>query len=116
MEAAMSLARTSQLLLLLTLFAAGAAVASPGTGLLYGMTRTNNLITINPGTGAPTLVGNTGAGPLPGLSVQPSTGVIFAGQGQGIPNVYTLSPVTGLATLVGNSGLGFSAISSLDFG
>lgn len=102
--------------LVLSLLAAGMSAASPGTGLLYGTTRANDLITINPVTGAPTLVGNMGSGPMPALAVSPASGVIYSGAGAGSPLVFTLSPATGVATLLGNSGLGFSAISSFDFG
>jgi hypothetical protein len=104
------------LLPLFLLFVAVPSLAAPGKGLLYATTRALDFISINPATGAPTLVGNTGVGPLPALGVSPATGIIYAGQGQGTPLVYTVNPGTGALTLVGDSGLGFSAISSMDFG
>jgi hypothetical protein len=72
-------------------------------------------ISINPASGVPTLIGIMGVAPLPALAVSPATGIIYAGQGQGVPLVYTVNPVTGAATLIGDTGLGFSAISSMDF-
>lgn len=103
------------LFLCLALFSAVPASAAPGLGLLYATTRSGGFISISTSTAAPTFIGATGIASLPGLAVSPATGIIYAGQGAGAPNVYTINPVTGVATFVGSSGLGFSAISSMDF-
>ena len=55
------------------------------------------------------------AGVVPALAVDPTTGVMYAGQGAGSPNLYTVDPITGAATLVGDTGLGVAAIGDLDF-
>jgi hypothetical protein len=92
------------------------AYSAPGTGTLFGTDANGgNLLTIDQSTGAGTVVGPMSAGVVPALAVDPTTGVMYAGQGGGSPNIYTVDPSTGHATLVGNSGLGFSAISDLDF-
>jgi len=97
-----------------------AILAGPGTAAasfvtLYGTDgQTGNLIQVDPNTGVGTIIGSLGF-PVPALAVHPTTGVLYAGQGAGLPNVYTVDPATGKATLVGNSGLGFSAIAGMDF-
>ncbi|MEH7115115.1 hypothetical protein V7124_22545 [Neobacillus niacini] len=73
-----------------------------------------NLISINTMTGTGTIVGNMGFR-APALAIDPTTNIMYAGQGGGQPNLYTIDPNTGQATLVGNSGLGFAAIGALDF-
>jgi hypothetical protein len=90
--------------------------AAPGTGTLYGTDAFNgNLITIDPATGAASVVGPLGAGPIPSLAVDPLTGIIYAGGGGGIPDIFTVDPATGAATLVGDTGLGIAAVEGLDF-
>jgi len=92
------------------------ANATPGTGTLFGTdSKGGNLITINTSTGTATLVGPTGVFSIPALAVDPTAGIMYAGQGFGTPNVYTVNPSTGLATLLGDSGLGVAAISGMDF-
>jgi Bacterial Ig-like domain (group 1)/Thrombospondin type 3 repeat len=92
------------------------AYAAPGTGTLFGTDGNGgNLITVDPGTGAGTVVGPMAAGVVPSLAVDPTTGIMYAGQGGGSPNLYTVDPTTGAATLVGNTGLGVAAIGGLDF-
>ena len=90
--------------------------AAPGTGTLYGTDAFNgNLITIDPATGAASVVGPLGAGPIPSLAVDPLTGIIYAGGGGGIPDIFTVDPATGAATFVGDTGLGIAAVEGLDF-
>jgi hypothetical protein len=100
------------------LVAVAPAHGAPGRGTLFG-TNANfgDLITINPVTGVGTVVGNTGAGAVPSLAVDPTTGIMYAGRGAGIPFIYTVDPATGAATLVGDSGLGLgtTAVAGLDF-
>ena len=95
---------------------ASPASSGPGTGTLFGTDANGgNLITIDQSTGAGTVVGPMSAGVVPALAVDPTTGVMYAGQGAGSPNLYTVDPITGAATLVGDTGLGVAAIGDLDF-
>jgi len=90
--------------------------AELGRDTLFGTDASGgNLITIDQGTGLGAIVGPMFAGVVPSLATDPTTGIIYAGQGGGAPNLYTVSPVTGLATFVGNSGLGVAAIGGMDF-
>ena len=89
--------------------------ASPGTGILYGTDANGgNLIRLNLSTGASTLVGNIRGFSVPSLAVDPTTGIMYAGGGGGVPYIYTVDPVTGAATLVGDTGLGEVAVSGMD--
>ena len=74
-----------------------------------------NLLSIDRSTGAGTVVGSTGVFPVPALAVDPTTGIMYAGQGAGGPNIFTVNPATGAATLVGDTGLGVAAVGGLDF-
>lgn len=90
--------------------------AAPGGGGLLGTDAFNgNLIAVNPLTGAATLIGPLGVGPIPSLAVDPTTGVVYAGRGGGLPDIFTVNPATGAATLLGDSGLGLAAVAGLDF-
>ncbi len=87
----------------------------PGSGTLYGTDAAGgNLLTVNPANGATILVGSMGF-PAPALAVDPTSGIMYAGQGGGFPLVYTVNPADGSTILVGDSGLGFAAISAMDF-
>jgi hypothetical protein len=93
--------------------------ATPGAGTLFGTDAGfGNLITIDPLTGAGKLIGFMGRGAVPALAVDPTTGVLYAGGGGGVPDLYIVDPATGAATLVGDTGLGFgtAAIGGMDFG
>jgi hypothetical protein len=113
----MSVARLASLAAVVGVFAvAPAAHSAPGTGTLFGTDASGgNLLSIDRSTGAGTVVGSTGVFPIPALAVDPTTGIMYAGQGAGSPNIYTVSPTTGAATLVGDTGLGFAAVGGLDF-
>ncbi len=77
--------------------------ASPGTGTLYGTDPfSDNLITINPSTGVPSIVGDIEfIGPS--LTVDPATGIMYASSfGPNLKNLYTVNPSTGAETLVGS--------------
>lgn len=99
-----------------TLLVLPPAHAVPGRGTLFGTDASGgNLITIDPVTGAGTVVGNMGAGVVPALAVDPITGTMYAGTGAGFPALFTVDPATGAATFVGDTGLGFAAFGGLDF-
>ncbi len=90
--------------------------AAPGHGILLGTDASGGrLITVDPTTGAGTVVGRIDVGFIPALAVDPTTGTIYAGRGAGTPNLFRVDPMTGASTLVGNTGLGYAAISDLDF-
>lgn len=82
-----------------------------GTDAIQG-----NLLSINMLTGAGTIVGDMGITlPVLALSIDPTTGVMYAGTGGGMANLYTVDPATGAATLIGNIGWSFDEISDLAF-
>jgi len=92
-------------------------LASPGTGTLYA-TSTSQLLRVNPETGEGEVVGFISGGAsfgFPSLAVDPTTGLMYAGGGAGLPYLHLVDPDTAAATYLGDSGLGFAAISSLDF-
>ncbi len=79
------------------------ASASPGRGTLYGTDPfSDNLITIDPSTGVPSIVGDIEfIGPS--LAVDPTTGDMYASSFGGIlKNLYSINPSTGAETLVGS--------------
>jgi hypothetical protein len=75
-----------------------------------------NLLTVDTVTGIATTIGFMGLA-APSLAVDPGTGVLYAGEGNGLglDNLYTVDPVTATPNLVGNSGLGAWAIAGMDF-
>lgn len=82
----------------------------PSTGVLYGATglqdpnSPNSIITVNPATGAGTLVGpEIAGGPLADIAF--TSDRVLYGWGEGTDNLYTVDPSTGQATIVGLSGL-----------
>lgn len=81
-------------------FVAGGTWAN---GLWYGNVSTDNtLITIDPATGARTLIGSLGLG-LNGISYNVVNGIMYGVSATGL---YTINTTTGLATLVGtNTGI-----------
>jgi hypothetical protein len=90
--------------------------AVPGNGILFGTDANGgNLITVDPVTGMGTVVGPMGAGVMPALAVDPTTGIMYAGRGAGVPDLYTVDSATGAATLIGSTGLGFAAIGGMEF-
>jgi hypothetical protein len=80
--------------------------------VLYGVTGSSNtassLYTIDPVTGATTLIGSTGLSHVTGIDFDPITGVLYGVQsdlfGSGAANLLTIDPVTGLATIIGSTG------------
>jgi hypothetical protein len=73
-----------------------------------------NLYRIDAATGAAALIGPMGFA-APSIAVDPSSGVLYAGQGAGFPNLYTVDPNTGAATLVGDTGFIGAAVAGLAF-
>jgi hypothetical protein len=113
----MSMARLAALTAVVGVLAVvPSAHSTPGTGTLFGTDASGgNLLSIDRSTGVGTVVGSTGVFPVPALAVDPTTGIMYAGQGAGSPNIYTVNPATGAATLVGDTGLGVAAVGGLDF-
>lgn len=91
------------------------AVVTAGSGqafadfVAFGVDTGENLYSINLGTAAATLIGNTGAF-LEGVAIT-SDGSLYGTDAGG--NLYSISTSTGAATLIGNTGLG--NIEGLDF-
>lgn len=79
----------------------------PGTGVLYGTTGAEidppALITINPATGAGTLVGLNTAGPIADITFR-SDGTLF-GWTENSDELVTVNLATGIETVVGPSGI-----------
>ncbi len=74
----------------------------PMTGVIYGVTNNpDRLITIDPLTGAATVVGSTFA-QIPDISFAPD-GTLY-GWSEGVDDLVTINPATGQATVVGNCG------------
>ena len=92
--------------------------AAPGKGTLFGTdANLGRLLTIDPATGASTLVGDMGNIAVPSLAVDPTTGIMYAGRGAGFAFIYTVDPATAALTFVGDTGLGLgtTAVGGLDF-
>lgn len=76
-------------------------------GTVYNTVAPFNLVTIDPGTGARTIVGDMGVN-INGLSYNPANGMMYGVGYDGVSNslLYTIDMATGLATFVGNCGPG----------
>ncbi|HKI85448.1 MAG TPA: hypothetical protein VKA53_01760, partial [Thermoanaerobaculia bacterium] len=100
----------------LPLLVAASLLALPGRGTLYGTDgRNGNLLTVDPTTGAGTLVGSIAGGiQIRSLAVDPATGILYAGTGGSQALLYRVDPTTGLGTLVSDTGLGKAMISRMD--
>lgn len=75
-------------------------------GILYGVDGAK-LYTIDPGTGAATLIGNLGfTNSSVGLAYDPGADILFlnTGVGEGGNSLYWVDTSTGLATLIGSNG------------
>lgn len=99
----------------LTTVGTGAAsfdmIGSTATGL-YGIDYSMNLYSIDPTTGADTLIGSTGLS-LPdhnGLSTGANGLYVFAQYGAAAPNMYSINLLTGGATLAGSSAAVFGPV------
>ena len=105
-----------------TLYASVLAFAAPALagdpvppGTLLGTTgnSTNELIIIDPATGAGTFQADIGSqGPVTEIEFR-SDGTLFATTGQGSSNVITIDPVSGTETLIGMHA--FGAVNGLEF-
>ena len=94
---------------------AAPVLAAPGTATLYGTDAGGGkLFIIDPQTGVATLVGAIGFS-TPSLAVDPTTGLLYAGRGSGVPELHRLDPSTGTPTLVGDIGIEFASIPGLEF-
>jgi sugar lactone lactonase YvrE len=95
------------------------AIAFNSSGVLYGATSgTGSLYTIDPATGAATLVhalvGVSNASltyGLKGLAFQPGAGTLYGATSPDSPNsgdnLVTINPATGQVTVIGPSGTGY---------
>ena len=92
----------------------------PVDGLLFGTdANLGNLLIIDPFTGVAAVVGPI-SGPgcpnvFPSLVIDPSTGIMYAGGGGGLPFICSVDPLSGAATFVGDTGLGSAAVGGMDF-
>ena len=91
-------------------------------GVLYGTAIPNScepsmLVTLDPTTGVPTVIGPTGKGPISGLAWDPVTQVLYGVTGcwqlYGFAELVTIDLATGLATSVGSTGV---HLGSIEFG
>ncbi len=88
-------------------------------GTWYGTSITgpqgpSELRTLDPFTGASTLVGATGVGPIAGIAHDKRSGIVYGiAGGPGPANLYTINLATGAATVVGSTGI---QAGSLEFG
>jgi hypothetical protein len=88
---------------LMLVLAAALSVAAAGASsaaALYGTNAGGQFITIDPATGATTLIGNTGVTAL-GAAYNPNTNTLYI---RDFGNLYTVDQTTGARTLVGPSG------------
>lgn len=76
-----------------------------------GGSNSSNLYTVNPATGAVTIVGPTGRG-FTGLAFDPTSGILYGSTSTQSPlnprSLVTVNPATGTTTLVGAYGLGLT--------
>ena len=80
-------------------------------GLLYAMDKDGNVVTIDPVTGAETVVGASGLGATTNLFAGLTGGGLYALDGSN--NLYSINPVTAVATLIGATSV--PAIDPTDF-
>ena len=94
----------------------GGLIYAQAPGTLYGTTggSSNELIIINPTTGAGTLVAPIGGtlGPVTEVEFRADE-ILFGSTGTGNSEIVTIDPLTGIATLVGIHP--FGAVNGLDF-
>lgn len=74
----------------------------PSDDTLFAIALSGGLFTLNPDTGTPSLVGNTGIREPVGLTFNPSTGALLALSNEG--QLFSLNPATGASSLIGNTG------------
>jgi hypothetical protein len=85
------------------------ALAFQSDGTLYGATRTGGLYTINPQTGAATLIGTASGIAYGGIAFNPITGVLWGSVRPpitGRDRIYKVNTTDGQVTLVGSTGDG----------
>jgi hypothetical protein len=90
------------------------ALAFDPNDVLYAVESVGSrLYTVDPGTGAATFIGNTfrpghGIVPIHSLAFDPTTGVMWGGEGTRGDGIYTIDPGTAETALVGMTGIGGS--------
>jgi hypothetical protein len=93
----------------------GGLIYAQAPGTLYGTTgaSSNELIIINPTTGAGTLVAPLGlVGPVTEIEFRDDE-VLFGAVGQGLGTIVTIDPITGVETIVGTHP--FGTVNGMDF-
>ena len=104
----------SQKLIAATLLFGTMALQSPGASFaqtLYGVTgaggAVSNLYTVNPLTGATTLVGSTGFAHVTGLDFDPTSGILYgvvSDISNSVAKLITIDSTTGVGTAIGDTG------------
>ena len=88
------------------------AIAFTSNGALYGVN--SSLYSIDPATGAPTLIGATGLTNFAGLAVDPASGTLY-GVELSTSNLVTLNTATGAATVIGALNPGQGIVGDITF-
>ena len=77
---------------------------------LYGTdTSTDELITIDPASGASTVVGALGFGAVQGLAFDPNSNTLY-GTDTSTDQLITIDPASGAGTAVGSTGIGMQGL------
>jgi hypothetical protein len=87
----------------------------PRSGTLYGVdTTSNSLVTIDPATGAGTVIGGLGVavGAIGGLDFDNASGELFFAADPNPTDLYRVDKTTGVATFIGAFAFGTSSIAS----
>ena len=99
-----------------TLPQAGSVLIVVAVKPLFGIDASSGtLLTIDPATGAGTIVGPLGIGFTPALAIDPTTGIMYTATGGSNPSLYRVDPATGVTTLIGSTGLGFVTVGDIAF-
>ena len=83
-----------------------------------GGSPTPDLLAVDQSSGLGAFLGSLSGGSsdaYPALAVHPTTGVLYAGGGDGHANLYTVNPATGALTPVGPAGSGVIRYGGMDF-
>lgn len=93
----------------------------PRDSLLGAESETGNLLAVDPEDGTGEFIGPTGVIPLTALAKDPTSGILYGGEGYGIGEVilpkllYIIDERTGAATQLGPIGSDIEAINAADF-
>ena len=100
----------------LNVFPQASSTPSAVLGTLYGTDASaHHLLSISKLTGHGTIIGSFGNGSFPALAIDPTTGMMYVGEGGGTPYLFRVNPSTGAKVFVGDTGLGFAAIADMAF-